>query len=129
MLKVFKNIGQYDAAKGEFFNWVYTIVRNAALTLVREKKNVLSFELTEELQKASDDNPFRQLEWKDIYFYLDQLPAKTRCVCTLFYLESFSIKEISAAIDMKEGAVKWHLSECRSRLKLIFEQQNIKKIG
>ncbi|MBS1599920.1 MAG: sigma-70 family RNA polymerase sigma factor [Bacteroidetes bacterium] len=129
MLKVFKNIDQYDPAKGTFFNWTYTIVRNAALTLIRDNKNKLTFELTESIQEPSENNPFRQLEWKDIYFYLGKLPSRTRCVCTLFYLEGFTIKEIVNALDMKEGAVKWHLHECRDRLKIIFEQYNIKNIG
>ncbi len=129
MLRVYTNINQYEAGKGDFFNWVYTIVRNAALTQVRDKKVNLTYELTEDIKEASEANPFKQLEWKDIYYYLDQLPPKTRCVCSLYYLEGFSIKDISVSIDMKEGAVKWHLSECRSRLKTIFEQQNFKKFG
>jgi RNA polymerase sigma factor (sigma-70 family) len=128
MLRMFKNIDQYDSSKGDFFNWVYTIVRNAALTLVRDKKDNHTLELTEDFHEAADNNPFKKFEWKDIYYYLDKLPPKTRCVCNLFYFEDFSIKEIAASINMKEGAVKWHLGECRSRLKTIFEQHNLKKI-
>lgn len=128
MLKVFKHIHQYDPAKGEFFNWAYTTVRNAALTLIRDKKNKLTFELTDD-SDAVINNPFKQLEWKDIYFYLDQLPANTRYVCSLYYLEGFSIKEITGLIEMKEGTVKWHLNECRTRLKVIFEQYNARNIG
>ena len=42
MLKVFKNIAQYEEAKSELLTWVYAIVRNEALTLVRNKKSVVS---------------------------------------------------------------------------------------
>lgn len=129
MLKVFKNINQYNTEKGDFFNWTYTIVRNAALTLIREKKSKLTFELTENLQEAGADNPFKKLEWKDIYYYLEQLPQNTRFVCTLYYIEGFSIKEIADAIEMKEGTVKWHLSECRTKLKSILQQPNSKTSG
>ncbi|MBS1509889.1 MAG: sigma-70 family RNA polymerase sigma factor [Bacteroidetes bacterium] len=129
MLRVFKNINQYNPDKGDFFNWCYTIIRNAALTLIRDKKSKLTYELTEHLQEAGTDNPFRKLEWKDIYYYLGQLPQNTRCVCSLYYLEGFSIKEIAAAIDMKEGTVKWHLKECRSKLKSILEQPKTKISG
>jgi len=38
MLRVYKNIEQFDSNKAELFTWIYTIVRNAALTLVRDKK-------------------------------------------------------------------------------------------
>ena len=129
MLKVFRNINQYDPAKGDFFNWAYTTVRNAALTLIRDKKNKLTFELTENAADATVNNPFKQLEWKDIYYYLDQLPTNTRYVCSLYYLEGFSIQEITGLIEMKEGTVKWHLNECRTRLKVIFEQYNARNIG
>lgn len=129
MLKVFRNIHQYDPSKGDFFNWAYTTVRNAALTLIRDKKNNLTFELTDKNGDATVNNPFKQLEWKDIYYYLDQLPANTRYVCSLYYLEGFSIKEITALIDMKEGTVKWHLNECRTKLKAIFERNNARNIG
>ena len=125
MMKVFKNITQYDSSKGEFFNWAYTTVRNAALTLIRDKKPNLTYELNENNMEAPSLNPFKQLEWKDIYFYLDKLPANTRSVCSLYYLESYSIKEIAKGINMKEGTVKWHLNECRSRLKAIFERQEV----
>ena len=93
------------------------------------QKNKLTFELTENAGDAVVNNPFKQLEWKDIYYYLDQLPANTRYVCSLYYLEGFSIKEITGLLEMKEGTVKWHLNECRTRLKVIFEQHNARNIG
>ena len=91
---------------------------------VINKKPTLTYELNENMQETSSFNPFKQLEWKDIYFYLDKLPANTRSVCCLYYIEGFSIKEIAISIDMKAGTVKWHLNECRNRLKTIFENTN-----
>jgi RNA polymerase sigma factor (sigma-70 family) len=125
MLKIFRNIGQYDPSRGEFFNWCYTIIRNTALTLVRDKRANLTVELKDDLNAYTTINPFRQFEWKDIYVYLDKLPAGTRAVCSLFYLEGYNIKEIGEALELKEGTVKWHLNECRNKLKVIFEQSPI----
>lgn len=121
MLKVFKNINQYDASKGDFFNWTYTTVRNAALTTIRDKKSPLTYELNENMQETSSFNPFDKLEWKDKYYYLDMLPANTRSVASLYYIEGFSIKEIAESIAMKEGTVKWHLNQCRIKLKKTLE--------
>ncbi len=50
--------------KGDFFYWAYTTVRNAALTLIRDKKNKLTFELNENNGDTVINNPFKQLEWK-----------------------------------------------------------------
>ncbi|ACT94250.1 RNA polymerase sigma factor [Dyadobacter fermentans] len=123
MLKVFTNIHQYDESKGEFFNWMYTTVRNAALTMLRDRKrqSVDYVEITEEMELPSAENPFEQLSGNDIQQYLMQLPAATRRICSLFYIDGFSVKEIAAALAISEGTVKWHLSESRTRLKVIFE--------
>ena len=127
MLRVYKNIEQFDHTKGTFFNWVYTIVRNASLTLVRDKKTVASMELfTDDLQDTAGYNPFLEKEWHDIFSFLAKLPPTTRAVCSLYYMEGFSIKEMSIALDMKEGTVKWHLNESRKQLKIIV-QPNLKK--
>ena len=125
MLRVYKNIEQFDSNKGSFFNWVYTIVRNAALTRVRDKKTETSLELlTDNLLDKALYNPFLEKEWEAIYLLLARLPPTTRAICSLYYMEGFLIKEIAASLDMKEGTVKWHLNESRKRLKII-AQPNI----
>jgi RNA polymerase sigma factor (sigma-70 family) len=121
MLKVYKNIEQYDSSKGEFFNWAYTIVRNAALTLIRDKKQYTLQELNEETVSLPAGNPFYKLERQDIYVYLGKLPPVTRAVCSLFYIEGLSIKETASSLTIQEGTVKWHLNQCRTKLRRIFE--------
>ncbi|CAG5004719.1 ECF RNA polymerase sigma factor SigE [Dyadobacter sp. CECT 9275] len=120
MMRVFKNIDQYDPRRGELFNWMYTVIRNACLTMIRDKKPETTQELKENMSDISQYDPFRSSEWDDIFHYLDQLPPATRAVCSLFYLEGFSIKEITKETGMKDGTVKWHLNESRNRLKTIF---------
>jgi len=123
MLNVFKNIGQFDPSKGEIFNWAYTIVRNAAITQLNNRKTLqFTTELTVKIEKTLYDNPFKELEWNDIYFYLDKLPPATRAVCTLHYLEGYAIKEISECLHLSDGTVKWHLSESRNRLRTLFSK-------
>ena len=124
MMKVFKNLDQFDSQKGEFFNWMYTTVRNAALTMLRDRKTQ-SFdydEIKENMFFEARENPFEKLEYDDIEVYLSQLPLATRRVCCLFYLDGFSVKEITESLAISEGTVKWHLSESRNRLKIIFEK-------
>lgn len=123
MLNVFNHIDQFDPTRGILFNWIYTIVRNAALASAR-KINAFSYqELDEQSMDDLQINPFRQLEWKDIFFYLDKLPEATRLVCSMFYLDGCSIRDISQTTGMKQGTVKWQLNECRRRLKNIFDEQ------
>ena len=122
MIKVFKKIKDYDASKGLFFNWVYTVVRNTALDKIKLIRFFAMSELTEMVEDMGQANPIKSLEWKDIYILLDTLSPATRVVCSLFYLEGFSIKESGMQLNLSEGTVKWHLSETRKKLKPVFEK-------
>ncbi len=129
MLRVFKNIDQYDIEKADLFTWVYTIVRNAALTVVRDKKTKVNVvELTSDIVSDTTSNPFKNFDENEVFVYLGRLAESTRVVCSLFYIEDYSIKEISASLAMKEGTVKWHLNEGRNKLKIIF-QNNLTKVA
>jgi len=127
MLRVYKNIDRFDPNKGTFFSWVYTIVRHAALTQVRDKKNEIRLELfTDDHGEKAVYNPFREKEWNDIFLLLGKLPQTNRAICSLYYMEGFKIRDISAVLEMKEPTVKWHLNESRKRLKII-AQPNVKE--
>jgi len=122
MLNVFKNINQFDPEKGELFNWAYTIIRNAAITHFNSKKNEQpTLAITERTEQLVFHNPFMELEWKEIYYHLNKLPPATRTVCTLYYLEGYTIKEIAEQLKLSEGTIKWHLSESRSKLRILIE--------
>jgi RNA polymerase sigma factor (sigma-70 family) len=128
MLNVFKNIGMYDPAKGELFNWAYTIVRNAAITHLKSLKVIQpTTEIPGQMEQTLYHSPFEELEWSEVYAYLDKLPPATRAVCTLHYFEGFAIKEISEKLNISEGTIKWHLSESRTRLKSLFSIHSIKR--
>lgn len=124
MLKVYKNISSYRADKGIFFNWVYTIVRNTALDKLKISVPIprRSEDLSAIAEPGAGDNPLLALEAKDVYNLLDHLPPATRAVCSLFYLEGYSIKDIADQLQISPGTAKWHLSESRKRLKEVFEK-------
>jgi RNA polymerase sigma factor (sigma-70 family) len=124
MMKVFKHINQFDDSKGSFFNWMYTIIRNSCLTIIRDRKTETLVEYRENTPDITAHNPFENTDWTEIFEYLNKLPPATRVVCSLFYLEGFSIKEICDETVMKEGTVKWHLNESRNRLRDILAKKN-----
>ncbi|MFB6455404.1 RNA polymerase sigma factor [Chitinophaga sp. Hz27] len=126
MLQVFTQLHKYAAEKGEFINWAYTVVRNVALDRIRKKRMPIYGEIEEDIV-VTENNILRKLNGADIYKLLDVLPTATRAVCTLFYLEGFSIKETADLLQLSQGTVKWHLSETRSKLKPILEQYYLNK--
>jgi RNA polymerase sigma-70 factor (ECF subfamily) len=122
MLKVYKQIAQYDSTKGSFFNWMYTIIRNTALDKLKGK-NFFTVQIVDDntMHLAQEENPLQLLEQKDMYLLLSVLPPATRVICILFYLDGFGIKDICHQLQLSSGTVKWHLSETRKKLKTFFE--------
>lgn len=126
MLNVFNNIQKYDVQKGDLFGWVYIIVRNAAISHIRSKKSKGKLtELTGDLHVEAIVNPFEKFEHVELIKALKTLNTNTRAVVNLFYIEGFMIKEIAILLQMKEGTIKWHLNEGRTRLKQFFSNQKI----
>jgi len=123
MLKVFQHIGTYQAEKGKFFNWVYTIVRNTALDKFRASAAAAFRSESGDITEAdTGTNPLIALEGKDLYRLLDRLSPATRVICGLFYLEGYSVNDIADQLSISGGTVKWHLSESRKKLKSILER-------
>lgn len=116
-VKVFQQLMKFKSGEGDFFNWVYTVIRNTALDQLRRTvKEVTSVtELREESYEPTIITD--RLEWKDIYKFLDLLAPATRAVFSLFYMEDFSIAEIAEQLQISKGTVKWHLSESRRIMK------------
>lgn len=121
MLKVYNKIGEFKNDKGDFFNWLYTIVRNTALDKLKSKPLIPLQEINERIEFVYENNPLEALEWKDIYKLLDVLGPAARVVCTLFYIEGFKIREISEQLNLSAGTIKWHLSEIRLKLKPVIK--------
>ncbi len=129
MMKVFNNIEKFDAKKGDLAGWIYVVVRNAAISHVREKrKQVVTQEITSDLQIESSINPFKDVPNETVIHFLNTLSTTTRAVFNLFYIEGYLIKEIAVNLDMKEGTVKWHLNEGRNKLKLTFNNSVNSKV-
>lgn len=120
MLNVFNNIEKYNESKGNFYGWMYIIVRNAAISIVRTKfKAIKTQEVIQEL-KVETVQPNLQESKELVEQYLKHLTFTTRAVFSLFYVEGLLIKEIAVLLKMKEGTVKWHLNDGRQKLKSIF---------
>ena len=52
-----------------------------------------------------------------------ELPEDLRVLVTLYYLEGFSLKEISEALDIPEGTIKSRLSRAREFLKVQLSEE------
>lgn len=129
MLLVFTHIKNYSTNKGDIKGWIYVIVRNEALKIIKQKKtSKQTVELRIEEREIHAYNPFENSSDDAVFEYLKYLSITTRAVLSLFYIEGLLIKEIAKSLDMKEGTVKWHLNEGRNKLKSFFNQEKKSRV-
>lgn len=107
-----------------FDAWALTIARNKAVDWVREqqrkrrKETNLQWELPDTLEDTDEEEAdLRSEQVKKLKKAISLLPGTQRMVLSLFYLENYSLKEISHILDISEGTVKSRLFNAREHLK------------
>ena len=106
-----------DTLKNEEFfkTWLVRILINICNQQLRTKNRVISLQDYTDTPSVSDDCNI------DLKIALEQLPVKIREVVVLYYMEDFSVKEISQILKIPNGTVKSRLSKGRKLLKLSME--------
>ena len=121
-LKAWQGLRTFQG-KAAFSTWLYRLTANAAVDLLRRRREpALSLDdpdlppipdqapSPEELSMAAER---RRLLWQAI----DQLPASHRLPLVLRELEGLSYREIARALDLEEGTVKSRLARGRLMLR------------
>lgn len=108
-----------DGFRGDarFSSWVYRIAYNTFISYRRSLRPAT--DVSEAAAVASDDSADSGFRYQPLYAALDRLNERERTAVLLFYIEGYTIKEISAIVDASEDAVKQHLSRARKHLKTL----------
>ncbi len=94
--------------------WLYTMVRGIAIDDVRRDQ---SRERAEEIHAQTDDSYFSADDAVAVHQSLDRLEPKHRELLALFFLEEFSLAEISQILGCPEGTVKSRVYYAKKALK------------
>jgi RNA polymerase sigma-70 factor (ECF subfamily) len=105
--------------KGRFRSWLFKIAHN---TFLNHKASCRTMDSIDEARTLLSSNSAESsFEHQDLYLALRTLPPKERSAITMFYLNGYSIKEISKLTDFSVDAIKQQLSRGRDKLKAILE--------
>lgn len=119
-VRAFENIGSFRAGE-PFGPWVYRIVTNLSLDLVKHRKRVRHEEVTDvhatTRRDAADVLAASSEIAQRIDAAIDSLPEMQRLVARLSLVEQFDHGEIAAITGLSEGTVRSHLSLARRKLK------------
>ncbi|MDE0313415.1 MAG: sigma-70 family RNA polymerase sigma factor [Candidatus Poribacteria bacterium] len=115
-----------------FGAWLHRIAYNACkryYTLAKQSRSEVPHEQSVLVENIDQHAAARYQEAQliaDVKEVVHHLPQKVRSVAELFYLESWSIKEISEEFNLAVGTVKTKLREIRTLLREEFDVEPIR---
>lgn len=97
--------------------WLIRILINECFRIADKQKRERM--LTDKVKSCEEQTPgnVREEEYSELYQVLAKLPREFRVMLELYYLEEFSVKEISELMGIPEGTVKSRLGRGREKLK------------
>lgn len=106
-MRVWRNARSFDAARGEGRTWLYAIVRNRALTILRDETKFDSTGDAEQWPEASAEAALSQLpEASALRRCLEQLEMRRRTAVVLAYAHGLSHGELAGKLGVPLGTAK-----------------------
>lgn len=103
--------------------WIYRIVVNTALDLLRKKKKET---LTEELPEIPMEDQYQETELRTI---LNQLDHKSKTIIILRYFEDLKLEDIADILGDNLNTVKARLYRSLKKLRLNLEAEHYKDVA
>jgi RNA polymerase sigma-70 factor (ECF subfamily) len=118
-VKAFQNIGRFRSGE-PFGPWIYRIVTNLALDVVKHRARFRHEELSDAAPAERRDRADLPATANELARRIDRaiesLPEMQRVVARLFLVEQFEHSEIAAMTGLSEGTIRSHLSLGRAKL-------------
>jgi len=106
-MRVWRGARTFDPQKGAARTWLYTILRNCALSILRDEGRFTTGEdIGEEAAPSSENALARLPESSALRRCLEQLDAERRNVVVLAYVHGLSHGELAGRLGVPLGTVK-----------------------
>ena len=119
-VRAFQTIGRFKTGE-PFGPWIYRIVTNLALDVVKRRQRFRHEELRDtqpaERRDRADLPAVTGELGRRIDEAIESLPEMQRIVARLYLVEQFDHAEIAAMTGLSEGTIRSHLSLARGKLK------------
>lgn len=119
-LRVVRKIDLFSG-RSKFSTWLFTIAYRTACNAGTQKQNMVALSEVNEIayqDQENHQNERQRILWQGI----DRLAPKQGVALSLFYLQGFSINEISGIMNLPVNTVKSLLHRGRAKLKSILQE-------
>lgn len=126
-LRAYRAIDRFDG-RSAFYTWLYRICVNVSLNVLRRRKRVDAFDLSDpRLPEQSADpsqgltDPTGSADARALYGglakALDALSPSLRTTVVMVLIDGVPQKEAAATLGCSEGTIAWRVHEARRRLR------------
>jgi RNA polymerase sigma-70 factor (ECF subfamily) len=121
-MKVYDNLHRFNH-RSQLSTWIARIAYLQAINRAKRDQRRRELPLPEELPELSElvYNPEQALDKRELAYYIGlligMLPAAYQTAVNLYYMQEFSLAEISSITGTPEGTLKSHLSRARDLLR------------
>lgn len=125
-VKIWHNIGQYDASKGRIYTWMLNIARNAAIDKLRSKGEIMKAkiqtgdDIVHNLSTSPKAEP--QTDTIGLRNMVASLRPEYHSIVELAYYKGYTLDEISKTLDVPLGTVKTRMRAAMKQLREKFSQ-------
>ena len=125
-VKAFTNLDRFDERR-PFAPWLLRIVTRECLNLLRAEKTRFAFWQRQARVVETEESPesivVDSAVHRDVVRAVSRLKTPDRLVLTLSYFMGFSEAEISEAMGIKRGTVKWRKHKALARLRELVKRE------
>ena len=115
-----KNI---DSFKSWAFRIIYTKAIDAHKRRTKDREQISALTINEDSQTTTDE--FQEDVKKNLLKAIRKLPKQKQDIIRLFYVEEYSMKEISTFLGIPVGTVKSRLFKAREKLKSLVKNNKL----
>jgi len=124
-IKAYQKLDTYNP-KYKFFSWIYRMVVNESINVLRQKKSNVDLE---ECQMESKDNPETRMHNLQVEAKIESavanLPLDYRMVTVFYYFADLAYEEISFVLNIPEKKVKSRLYSARQILSKTLSEKEL----
>jgi RNA polymerase sigma-70 factor (ECF subfamily) len=124
-VKIWNNIGQYDAAKGRIYTWMLNIARNTAIDKLRSKGEIMRSKIQTGDDIVNNAQRERNTEQVTDTIGLRKMVADLRpeyeVIVSMAYFKGFTLDEIAKTLDIPLGTVKTRMRAAMQQLRGVFK--------
>lgn len=120
LVKIFKNLNKFDAAKGSFEAWISTIAIRTCLTQLSKKRfTILNLEDQSSIESIDENSRIilDELETGHLIEMIKELPDGYREVFNLAAIDGYAHKEIAEMMEITEENSRSRLARAKKILR------------